>query len=67
MKKERVYGIKGTEYAEESCLIVPHLETALDYIREKISHLNEDEERDYTIQILMMTSEEIEKLPEFDG
>ena len=67
MKKERVYGIKGTEYAEESSLIIPHLDTALDYIKEEISHLNPDEERDYTIHVLMMSMEEIEALPEFDG
>ncbi len=67
MEKQRVYGIKGTEYAESSSLIVADLDTALDYIKEEITHLNPDEERDYTIQILMMTMEEIEALPEFDG
>ena len=46
---------------------MPHLETALEYIKEEISHLNEDEEGEYTIQVLMMTSEEVEALPEFDG
>ncbi len=67
MKKQRVYGIKGTEYAEENTLIVPHLDTALEYIKEEISYLGEDEEREYIISVLMMTNEEVEKLPEFDG
>ena len=67
MKKERVYGLVGTEYAETNCLIIPHIETALDYIREEISHLHEEEEREYTIRVLMMSEKEIEELPEFDG
>ena len=67
MKKERVYGITGTEYAESNTLIFPHLETALEYIKEEISQLDDREEREYTIKVLMMTNQEIEELPEFDG
>lgn len=67
MKKERVYAVNGTEYDDKSILVCPDLDSAFDFIREEVESLPEGEEKDYTLQILMMTPKEVDELSEFDG
>ena len=64
MEKERVFGITGAEYTEQSTLIFPHLETVLEYLKDEIKRLGSEEERDFTISVKMMTNEEVEALPD---